>query len=97
MRVHRRREHEPWSGEKAAIGLLITLEPATKALETEAVSAGFYESPGWGQTSPRLQILTVEQLLRGAQPQMPPAHGTFKQAEKVMKQEGMQGELGLEA
>ena len=69
--------------EQAAIGVLITLEPATKAMETEAVSAGFYESPGWGKSYPRLQILTIEQLLHGAQVQMPPAYGTFKQAAKV--------------
>ena len=83
--------------EQAAIGVLITLEPATRPMEVEAAAAGFYESPGWGQKYPRLQILTVEQLLHGAQVQMPPAHGTFKQAQKVKKDEGMQGgfELGV--
>ena len=43
----------------------------------------------------RLQILTIEQLLHGAQVQMPPAHGTFKQAQKVTKEEGVQGALGI--
>ena len=45
----------------------------------------------------RLQILTVEQLLHGAQVQMPPEHGTFKQAQKVKIDEGIQGALGLGA
>lgn len=82
--------------EQAAIGVLITLEPATKAMETEAVTAGFYESPGWGKSYPRLQILTIEQLLHGAQVQMPPAYGTFKQATKVKAGSGPeQPSLGL--
>ena len=82
--------------EQAAIGVLITLEPATKAMETEAVTAGFYESPGWGKSYPRLQILTIEQLLHGAQVQMPPAYGTFKQAAKVKAGSGHeQPTLGL--
>ena len=29
-------------------------------METEAVSAGFYESPGWNQKYRRIQILTIE-------------------------------------
>ena len=82
--------------EQAAIGVLITLEPATKAMETEAVTAGFYESPGWGKSYPRMQILTIEQLLHGAQVQMPPAYGTFKQAAKVKAGSGPeQPSLGL--
>ena len=45
----------------------------------------------------RLQILTIEHLLHGAQVQMPPAHGTFKQAQKVKTDEGVQGALDLDA
>jgi site-specific DNA-methyltransferase (adenine-specific) len=69
--------------EKAAMGVLITLEAPTQPMVTEAVSAGFYESPGWGQKYPRIQILTIAELLAGREIQMPPAYGTFKQAEKV--------------
>jgi site-specific DNA-methyltransferase (adenine-specific) len=81
--------------EQAAIGVLITLEPATRPMTTEAAAAGFYESPGWHQKYPRLQILTIEQLLHGAQVQMPPAYGTFKQAQKVKKDEGVQSGFDL--
>ena len=80
--------------EKAAIGVLITLEPPTRDMTTEAVSAGFYK-PAWWEPCPRIQILTVEQLLHGAQVKMPPAHGTFKQAQKVKPDEGTQGALDL--
>ncbi len=38
--------------EQAAIGVLITLEPATKAMETEAVTAGFYDSPAGASPTP---------------------------------------------
>ena len=72
--------------EKAVIGVFVTLESASKDMLTEAATAGFYESPGWGKTYPRLQILTVEDLLHGAEVRMPPAHGTFKVAPKVKAQ-----------
>ena len=62
--------------EGGAIGVFITLEPASKDMTTEAVSAGYYESPGWGKKYPRVQILTIDALLRGAEIQMPPAYGT---------------------
>lgn len=68
--------------EKAAIGVFITLENPTKDMETEALSAGYYESPVWGKKYRKLQLLTIEQLLNGAQIDMPPQHGTFKQAER---------------
>ena len=82
--------------EKAAIGVLITLEPPTRDMTTEAVSAGFY-TPTWWEPCPRIQIFTVEQLLHDARVKMPPAHGTFKQAQKVTKEEGVQGSLNLGA
>jgi site-specific DNA-methyltransferase (adenine-specific) len=82
--------------EEAALGVFLTLEEPSKDMVTEAVSAGFYRSSLWQKDYPRIQLLTVEDLLNGKGIEMPPsAHGTFKQAEKVKKQEGKQGELGL--
>lgn len=49
--------------EKAAIGLFITLTKPTNPMTVEAVSAGFYQSP-FGQF-PKIQILTIEDLLSG--------------------------------
>jgi hypothetical protein len=58
--------------------------------------AGFYHSQGWGQDFPRIQILTIEELLHGAVVKMPPQFGTFKQAQKAGKQaEAEQPELEL--
>ena len=79
--------------ENAAIGVFITLEPPSKDMITEAVSAGFYESPHWGKC-PRIQILTISDLLKGTKVNMPPQHGTFKQAQRV-KGEAEAEQVGL--
>jgi len=74
--------------EKAVIGVLLSLDEPTKAMRTEAASAGFYASP-WGK-HPRLQILTVEDLLTGKGIDRPPAQAsaTFKRAPKAKTQGG---------
>lgn len=69
--------------EDAAIGIFITLEKPSRDMEAEAVSAGFYHSPGWDKDYPKLQILTIAELLNGAEVKMPPASVTFKQAPKT--------------
>ena len=59
----------------------------------EAVSAGFHTSH-WG-TFPRLQILTVEELLTGqATAQYPRRNAaTFKRAERKRREQGEQNDL----
>lgn len=69
--------------EDAAIGVFITLENATRDMITEAVSAGFYHSNGWNRDYPKMQIFTIEDLLKGKELQIPGDLRTFKQAEKV--------------
>lgn len=81
--------------ENAAIGVFITLENPSRDMTTEAVSAGFYRSPGWQRDYPRIQILTISDLLRGSDVKMPPAHGTFKQAQRVDQSGGEQGAMDL--
>ena len=82
--------------EEAALGVFVTLETPTQDMVTEAVSAGYFQSKAWQKDYPRIQILTVEDLLTGKGIDMPPsAYGTFKQAEKVKKQVGKQGQLGI--
>lgn len=56
--------------ENAELGVLITLEEPTSKMRAEAASAGFYDSP-WG-SHPRLQILTVAELLKGQRVDYPP-------------------------
>jgi site-specific DNA-methyltransferase (adenine-specific) len=70
--------------EKAAISVLLTLDEPTRAMRTEAASAGFYTSP-WGQ-HPRLQIVTVGELLAGKRLDIPAIRQTgvtFKRAPKM--------------
>jgi len=78
--------------EKADIGVLIALQEPTAAMKKEAASAGFYTSP-WGK-HPRLQILTVAELLQGKDIDYPPskqstsqANVTFKRAPKAEPEE----------
>jgi site-specific DNA-methyltransferase (adenine-specific) len=52
--------------QKAAGGVLITLEKPSKQMRTEAADAGRYTSKLWHDKDyPRIQILTVEGLLNG--------------------------------
>jgi hypothetical protein len=80
--------------EKAQIGVLITMEEPTRPMRTEATGAGFYASP-WGTRHPRLQILTIEELLNGKSVDRPPHEGnvTFKRAPKVVSKRGEQSTL----
>jgi DNA modification methylase len=84
--------------EQAEIGVLITLEPATKPMEKEAASAGFYSSPAYPDRKfPRLQILTIEEMLAGKDIERPRLlETTFKQAPKAKAQraENLSLELG---
>jgi len=85
--------------ESAEIGVLITMQPPTQPMKREAASTGFYESPGWKKKYPRLQILTIAELLSGIQIDMPPlgdpaVGATFKKAKKAVKSE-TQRDLGL--
>jgi len=78
----------------AAIGVFITLEPPSREMVTEALSAGYFTSELWKQDYPRIQILTIEELLAGEQIKMPPtAASAFKQAQRVKKSDATQLEL----
>lgn len=81
--------------EQAALGVFITLEEPTRDMITEAVSAGFYHSLGWNRDYPRIQILTIEELLHGARIQMPFQLEVFKQAQRIKQLEAQQPELGF--
>jgi len=52
------------SREKAEIGVFITLQSPTQPMRSEAASAGMYTSPWDKKAYPKVQILTVEDLLK---------------------------------
>ncbi len=76
----------------AAIAVFITLEAPTRPMQQEAISAGHYESEIWGRF-PRLQILTIEDLLNGKMVEMPTEHGTFRQAPRAREERDQPGRL----
>jgi DNA modification methylase len=80
--------------EKAAIGIFITLDEPTRDMVTEAVTLGFYNSPGWRQKYPVIQIYTVDELLHHTEIKMPPRYWMGKRA-KVLKTFGEQKALDL--
>jgi site-specific DNA-methyltransferase (adenine-specific) len=81
--------------ENAAIGVLITLETPSANMITEAISAGYYHASGWNRDYPRIQVLTIDELLHGATVQMPPQYGTFKRAKRVREVASEQPELEM--
>jgi site-specific DNA-methyltransferase (adenine-specific) len=67
--------------EKARIGVFITLADSTGPMRTEAVKAGYYETL-YGKY-PKIQILTIEELFAGKQPDIPLVDSaSFKKAAK---------------
>jgi site-specific DNA-methyltransferase (adenine-specific) len=85
--------------EKAAIGILISLQPPTSPMETEAASAGFYEHKTNKQKFPRLQLRTVKELMEGQGIERPTSAAaieeTFKKAPESKKKHGHQRELEM--
>ncbi|MBN2455818.1 MAG: restriction endonuclease [Sedimentisphaerales bacterium] len=70
--------------EDAEIGVLISMANPTRDMRKEAASAGFYKS-AWGK-HPRLQLLTIEELLSGKGIDYPPSEQvnvTLKRAPKA--------------
>lgn len=83
--------------EKAAIGVFVTLEEPSSDMNTEAVTSGYYHSTLWQKDYPRIQILTIEDILSGNQIDMPPikqVDKTFKKAPRL-KKGGGEKQMGL--
>lgn len=67
---------------KAQMGVLITLAPATRGV-TEAINhGGVFTHPANGQQYPRLQHITVAELLAKKRPQVPPTFLPYIAAQK---------------
>ena len=79
--------------EDAALGLFITLENPTRAMISEAVSAGFYHSELWQRDYPKIQIRTIEDLLKNDEFEMPPNPGMYQDSQRTQRDTGRQGGL----
>lgn len=85
--------------EKASIGVLISLQPPTGPMETEAASAGFYEHKTNRQKFPRLQLRTVKELMDGKGIERPTSAAslddTFKKAQKAADEQAAHPHFGF--
>ena len=72
--------------EKAEIGIFITLESTTEPMRKEAILKGYYTSKLTQKDYPKIQILTIEELLNGNKPNTPLAIGVHKKAEQSFTQ-----------
>jgi len=82
--------------EKAEIGVYISLEEPTRPMRAEAAQAGFYHSDTWNRDYPKVQILTIAEILDGKQIDMPPIQQvsrTFRRAKREKGKEAEQMEL----
>lgn len=66
--------------QKAEMGVLITNGKPTPGMIDEANHAGSYQHPHYGEAFPRIQIVTVDELLSGRKPAMPPTILPYIQA-----------------
>lgn len=70
--------------ERAAIGVLLSMETPSREMRKEAATGEFYENE-WGRY-PKWQLLTIEDLLNGKRVERPPVKqldATFKRAPKA--------------
>jgi len=81
--------------EKAAFGLFITLEEPSKEMQLEADTAGLYRSDVWKRDYPKIQIMTIKELLEDRKkPALPPfVMPTYQQAERIYLEVVDQGSL----
>ncbi len=78
--------------EKAEMGVFLTLEPVTKPMQTEADSQGFYKSP-LGKDYPKIQLFTIQQLMEGKKPDIPPWISPIAKPATFKKSEGKSAKL----
>lgn len=57
--------------ENAPLGVFLTAQPPTRAMERDAAAVGVWENEYTGRTHPRLQILTLAELFQNRRPDIP--------------------------
>ncbi|MBZ4557639.1 restriction endonuclease subunit M [Mycobacterium avium subsp. hominissuis] len=69
--------------QNAQMGILITMEPPTRGVIQAVNVGGTYTHPGNGQVYPKLQVISVPELLDGKKPQVPPTLLPYIPAERL--------------
>ncbi|MDX2078025.1 MAG: DNA methyltransferase [bacterium] len=78
--------------EGAELGIFITLEPPTKPMLEEAIQTGFYTHPLMGRSYPRIQIVTIAEIIdENKRMDIPLSFEVLKKAQSVptSKQESL--------
>jgi DNA modification methylase len=83
--------------EAAAMGVLVCLDRPTERMKQEATAAGFYRSPLWATSFPKIQIISVADILKGSKPQVPTPVAIRPIAETLQVTEQAQLPLGAAA
>lgn len=78
--------------QRAGMGVFVTMNRPTKAMIEAANHSGLYVHPANGQKFPKVQIITVEELLQGKRPTLPNTLLPYFQAQKRVDK-GDQGTL----
>lgn len=66
----------------AELGILVTLEPATRGVQEVIDQSGYWTHPANGVKYPVLQHFTIQELLKGARPNVPPMYAPYIEAKK---------------
>lgn len=66
----------------AELGILVTLEPATRGVQEVIDQSGFWTHPVNGAKYPVLQHFTIQELLKGERPNVPPMYAPYIEAKK---------------
>jgi site-specific DNA-methyltransferase (adenine-specific) len=73
--------------EGAELAVFITLSPPTQGMKTEANAAGTYEHKLMGKSYPRIEIITIEEILDNSRIEIPMSEEVLKKAKgKGMEQ-----------
>lgn len=80
---------------KAAMGLLITMGEPTKGMVEATSIGGLYQWPVNGAEFPRIQVVSIPELLSGKRPNLPTALLPYIQASKHQNVEAVGDQMGL--
>jgi site-specific DNA-methyltransferase (adenine-specific) len=69
--------------QNAALGIFLTLEEPTSEMLKEVKATDPFVSPLWKHEYPKIQILTIERLLKGERPKTPPTISQFQESPRL--------------
>jgi site-specific DNA-methyltransferase (adenine-specific) len=73
--------------EQAEMGVLVTLAPATRGMTEEINRSGSYDYDHGRGLYPRLQIISIPEILNGRRPAGPPHFPAYTQAKRLIEED----------